>query len=111
MNYLETRTEEHLKFTNPIRDYKHLMVNRIVHQMIELKNMVESTNLKKLMPENFKKDQEPAEETIEEEVPVLSKKASKGKGKKKAKVTKKKTVVEHPLKQSIKAHEAILEKI
>jgi len=24
--------------------------------MIELKNMVESTNLKKLMPENFKKD-------------------------------------------------------
>ena len=64
MRYLETSKEERLKFTNPIRDYKHLQVNRIIRQMIELRDVVQSANLKNLMPEHFEKHDESVIETI-----------------------------------------------
>ncbi len=41
MEYLNTKKEQQLKFTNPIRDYKHLMVNRFVHELIKLQGLVD----------------------------------------------------------------------
>lgn len=48
LSYLETRKEQQLKFTNPIRDYKHLLANRIVHSMIELRDLIKNTSYKAL---------------------------------------------------------------
>lgn len=46
LSYLETRKEQQLKFTNPIRDYKHLLANRIIHSMIDLRDIINNTSYK-----------------------------------------------------------------
>lgn len=111
LSYLETRKENQLKFTNPIRDYKHLMVNRIIHSLIDLRELIDKNDYKKL-PEEEKDEEEPIqEETKEEEQDKTSKKkGKKGKGKK-AQPKKKKQQKDHPLKRCIKAHEDLLDKI
>lgn len=108
LSYLETRKEKQLKFTNPIRDYKHLMVNRIIHSIIDLRELIDKTDYKKL-PEEEKDEEEPVEEEVkeEEQEQTTKKKGKKGKGKK-PQPKKKKQKKEHPLKLCIKAHEELL---
>ena len=112
--YLETRKEKQLKFTNPIRDYKHLMVNRIIHSMIDLRELIDKTDYKKLPEEE--KDEEPIDEANQEEAKEEEQgKTTKKKGKKakakKVQPKKKKQKKDHPLRRCIQAHEDLLAKL
>lgn len=48
LSFFETRKEEQLIFTNPISDYKHLLVNRIIHSMIDLRDILNNTSYNEL---------------------------------------------------------------
>ena len=38
--YIDVPNELKIKFTNPIRDYSHLMTNRLIHQLINITSIV-----------------------------------------------------------------------
>jgi hypothetical protein len=53
MEYMNTKKEKQLKFTNPIRDYKHLMVNRFVHELIKLQALVDDKTYTEIPNQTF----------------------------------------------------------
>ena len=47
-----------MKFTNPIWDYKHILVNRILHYLIELWDLINNFKIGPEIIEEVKKDSE-----------------------------------------------------
>lgn len=45
-----------MKFTNPIRDYKHLLVNRIINSMIDLRKLIDNTDYK-IFPQEYDEEE------------------------------------------------------
>jgi len=41
LSYLDLPRSKQLKFTNPIRDYRHILANRIVHQIIRVQTLID----------------------------------------------------------------------
>lgn len=41
LSYLDLPRSKQLKFTNPIRDYRHILANRIVHQIIKVQELID----------------------------------------------------------------------
>jgi hypothetical protein len=52
LDYLDTPKDKLLKFSNPIRDYTHLLSNRLIHHIVDLQELIDDKKYKEIPEED-----------------------------------------------------------